>query len=174
MTTNDSYMKAEITFLADFLHHHFGKLFFFKLPPSLAVSMWHRVFSLEATVRKSDFMENGSAISLTWRSAFRHALKFRPPDSPVFPISRREGADQWIPSMFLMAEGFYYSWDGPHKIELPPGSSFEKSVTLALTSLPQSSSMLAKWTPCLWLPQSPHVHRLTHTCTHLKIIKKNL
>lgn len=34
MTTNDSYRKVEITFLADFLHHRFGKLsgFFFSTP----------------------------------------------------------------------------------------------------------------------------------------------
>lgn len=95
MTTNDGYRKAEITFLADFLHHRFGKLsvFFFHPHPwqyyLCRQYQCDRVFSMEATVRKSDFIENGSAISLTWRSAFQCALKFRPPDSPVFPISRK-------------------------------------------------------------------------------------
>lgn len=88
---NDSYMKAEITFL-DFLHHRSGKLSFLLFVCFVSFCFlnhphpWQYYlcgqYQCEATVRKSEFRDNGSAVSLTWRSAFQHALKCGPPGSP--------------------------------------------------------------------------------------------
>lgn len=91
VTTNDSYMKAEITFL-HFLHHRSGKLSFLLFACFVSFCFlnhphpWQyclcRQYQWEATVRKSDFSDSGSTVSLTWTSAFQHAPKCRPPDSP--------------------------------------------------------------------------------------------